>query len=241
MFPFQSSSTARMKVVIDITQVVSLFSTVIFAGFAFLLGQYLGSKLPKGERWILVWYIFDSLVHFVLEGAFVIISLFGTVNDSEHILSLLWKEYGKADKRWLFSDPTVVSLEILTVVLDGLLCCILIWCILTKQYYRHFFQIVLCVCELYGGWMTFCPEWLTGSKNLDTSSSMYFWVYLTFFNGLWVVIPLVLLYQSFEEMKAAFCSKRESESPSPPLHKEKGGNKRERGDDRDRSNTRRRR
>lgn len=27
-------------------------------------------------------------------------------------------------------------------------------------------------------WMTFCPEWLTGSPNLDTSNALYLWVYL---------------------------------------------------------------
>lgn len=26
--------------------------------------------------------------------------------------------------------------------------------------------------------MTFCPEWLTGNPNLDTSNPLYFWVYL---------------------------------------------------------------
>lgn len=27
-------------------------------------------------------------------------------------------------------------------------------------------------------WMTFCPEWLTGSPSLDTSNALYLWVYL---------------------------------------------------------------
>ena len=26
--------------------------------------------------------------------------------------------------------------------------------------------------------MTFCPEWVTGSPNLDTSNPLYLWVYL---------------------------------------------------------------
>lgn len=46
------------------------------------------------------------------------------------------KEYGKADTRWLYSDPTVVSLEILTVVLDGLLALVLIYAIVKEKYYR---------------------------------------------------------------------------------------------------------
>lgn len=45
--------------------------------------------------------------------------------------------------------------------------------------------------------MTFCPEWVQGSPNLDTSNWLYLWIYLVFFNGIWVVVPLLLLYQSF--------------------------------------------
>lgn len=47
------------------------------------------------------------------------------------------------------------------------------------------------------GWMTFCPEWLTGNASLDSSNWFYFWVYLVFFNMLWVVFPLLLLLQSY--------------------------------------------
>ncbi|KAL6067262.1 hypothetical protein STEG23_006100 [Scotinomys teguina] len=97
------------------------------------------------------------------------------------------KEYGKADTRWLYSDPTIVSLEILTVVLDGFLALVLVYAIVKEKYYRHFIQITLCVCELYGGWMTFFPEWLIGNPNLNTKSWLYLWVYLVFFNGL--IVP----------------------------------------------------
>ena len=50
--------------------------------------------------------------------------------------------------------------------------------------------------------MTFAPEWLTGSPNLVTSNPIYLWVYLVFFNGLWVVIPLILLYESWCDMQS---------------------------------------
>ena len=47
------------------------------------------------------------------------------------------------------------------------------------------------------GWMTFAPEWLSGSPNLDTSNFMYKWVYLFFFNTLWVFIPLWVLLEAY--------------------------------------------
>ena len=45
--------------------------------------------------------------------------------------------------------------------------------------------------------MTFGPEWLSGNPNLDTSNWMYLWLYLTFFNSLWVVIPFWILYEAY--------------------------------------------
>lgn len=52
--------------------------------------------------------------------------------------------------------------------------------------------------------MTFAPEWLTGSPNLDTSNFMYLWVYLVFFNGLWVVFPLWVLHLAYGAIQSAF-------------------------------------
>lgn len=48
------------------------------------------------------------------------------------------------------------------------------------------------------------PEWLTGSLNLDTSNWMYKWIFLIFFNGLWVVIPLYAIYVAADDMFDAF-------------------------------------
>ncbi|XP_068383061.1 emopamil-binding protein-like isoform X1 [Eschrichtius robustus] len=195
------------------------------------LGLRLGRGLGAADRGALAWLCFDALVHFALvncinqhlvlqlsfarrrnrqknkplscslEGPFVYLSLVGNITDSDALIASLWKEYGKADARWLYLDPTIVSLEILTVVLGGFLALVLIYAIVKEKHYRHFIQITLCVCELYGGWMTFCPDWLMGSPNLNTNNWLYFWVYLVFFNGVWVLIPGLLLWQSWVELK----------------------------------------
>ena len=57
------------------------------------------------------------------------------------------------------------------------------------------------------GFMTFAPEWLTGSPNLDTSNFMYFWVYLIFFNTLWVWFPLWILLEAYQNINKAFVQK----------------------------------
>uniref|UniRef100_A0AAZ3P0G2 EBP like n=1 Tax=Oncorhynchus tshawytscha TaxID=74940 RepID=A0AAZ3P0G2_ONCTS len=141
-------------------------------------------KCSGTDRWVLVWLFYDAIVHitFECEGPFVYMSLVGTVATSRQYF---WKEYGK----------------LLTVVLDGILALVLVYAIVKDKHYRHFVQITLCVCELYGGWMTFCPDWLAGSPNLNTNHWLYLWIYLVFFNGVWVVVPGLLLWQSWLSLK----------------------------------------
>uniref|UniRef100_H2MW83 EBP like n=1 Tax=Oryzias latipes TaxID=8090 RepID=H2MW83_ORYLA len=181
---------------------LSLSACVLQVFCAALLTYRYGGITSGEDRWILLWLFYDVIVHLTLEGPFVYMSLVGTVETSEGPLAELWKEYGKADSRWLVSDPTIVSIEIFTVVLDSILALLLIHAILKKKYYRHFLQIALSVCELYGGWMTFCPDWLLGSPHLNTSRWIYLWVYLVFFNGLWVLVPVLLLVQSWSCLKS---------------------------------------
>ena len=115
-------------------------------------------------------------------------------------LSALWREYAKADARWGGSDLTVISLELLTVFIGAPMAVWICNCLRTRRNDAWFWMIVLAVGELYGGFVTFSPEWLSGSPNLDTSNVMYKWVYLVFFNMLWVFIPFWILYEGYNNI-----------------------------------------
>ncbi|EME85202.1 uncharacterized protein MYCFIDRAFT_46606 [Pseudocercospora fijiensis CIRAD86] len=118
-------------------------------------------------------------------------------------LAKLWMEYAKADARWGGSDLTIVSLEILTVFVMAPLGVYV--CDLLRKKGRekeaYFWMVVVATGELYGGFMTFAPEWLTGNPNLDASNWMYLWLYLVFFNAaLWVLIPLWVIYEAHGQL-----------------------------------------
>ncbi|KAL5501698.1 hypothetical protein ACEPAH_8958 [Sanghuangporus vaninii] len=180
----------------------SAYSLAAVATIGFVAKTAAGTFLPKSARWqdkfAFIWLAFDAMIHFSFEGSFLYLSVFGrSVNTSTGPFAELWKEYARADFRWGFSDPTVVSLEILTVLGAGPLCCYILYQLARQDPARHYWIVVLSTAELYGGWMTFCPEWLTGSPNLDTSNPLYLWVYLVFMNVIWVFIPLWLMYDSY--------------------------------------------
>ncbi|KAF8636224.1 hypothetical protein AX17_003710 [Amanita inopinata Kibby_2008] len=182
---------------------------VAAAGFI----AYKGSRifLPKNARWqdryTFIWLAFDALIHFLLEAPWLYLSTFGRqVNTSQGLYAELWKEYTRADFRWGIADPTIVSLEILTVFGAGLMCCYILKQLIRNDPARHYWLIVLSTAELYGGWMTFCPEWVTGSANLNTSNPLYLWVYLFFMNVIWVVVPLWLMIDSYQHIAGSLRS-----------------------------------
>lgn len=66
---------------------------------------------------------------------------------------ILGREYAAADFRWGFADPTVVSLEILTVLGAGPLCCYILKQLANDDPARHYWLIVLSTAEIYGGFV----------------------------------------------------------------------------------------
>ncbi|KAH8114373.1 Emopamil-binding protein [Phellopilus nigrolimitatus] len=166
--------------------------------------------LPKSASWqdkfTFVWLVcsVDTLIQLVNERSWLYLSTFGrTVNASEGPFAELWKEYTLADFRWGVADPTIVSLELLTVLGAGPLCCYILYQLVRNDPARHYWIIVVSTAELYGGFITFGPEWLTGCVNLDTSNALYFWVYLIVrvdVVRVWVIIPLGLMYDSYSHI-----------------------------------------
>ena len=65
------------------------------------------------------------------------------------------REYAAADARWGTADPTVVSLELLTVFGAGPLAALIVYLIVKRDPARHYWIVVLSTAELYGGYVFF--------------------------------------------------------------------------------------
>ncbi|KAI5776563.1 Emopamil binding protein-domain-containing protein [Geopyxis carbonaria] len=203
---------------ISTTTVLSFFLVLVLLFAAYAVSVFhLDSRASGKTRFIYIWHLFDALIHLIFEGSFVYYSLFSSApvptsqspalwgdrsvsygaKYSSAPLAGLWTEYGRADRRWEEADVGVLSLEILTVIGGGALAAWICFMVARGQERRWFWISVLAVAELYGGWMTFVPEWISGSHSLDTSNPMYTWVYLFFFNTIWVWIPLWLLWEAY--------------------------------------------
>jgi len=90
----------------------------------------------------------------------------GTLAD---FISCPGKEYAAADTRWGTADPTIVSLELLTVFGAAPLAAYIVYQIVKGDPTRYYWIIVLCTAELYGGYVF--PE--TRDKSGSSSSAAF--------------------------------------------------------------------
>lgn len=108
-------------------------------------------------EWVtLVWFGIDAFTHLSIELGYVCLALTTTAAKSDTYLGHIWREYGRADARWAIRDANVISIEIATVTV-GILCLFQIYGVIKRSSWRHVLQVIICVAELYGGWMTFAP------------------------------------------------------------------------------------
>lgn len=150
---------------------------------------------------------------------------------SSNPFAQLWMVYANADKRWAGADLGVISLELLTVLVVGPLACWVCYDLARGNARANVLMVVIATAEIYGGFMTFCPEWLSANANLDTSNWMYKWVYLFFFNTLWVFIPAYAMYVAVGEISDAFAV-RDAQAKARRERREEKGEAKERRSER---------
>eukprot|EP00871_Galdieria_phlegrea_P001234 jgi/Galph1/2110/GphlegSOOS_G807.1 len=185
------------------------------------------SRLSKCEKAILIWYLIDAVTHLTTELAFVYHSLTTTVNQATHWTSWLWKEYAKADARWGRFHDCTVAMEVVTSLLWGPVALICAYGVYMRKQWRHVWQLILCVGELYGGWMTFGPDWLTSFVSRKSELNphkhwIHLWVYLIFANMVWVIIPVLLAFESYRVLVGACRVSRSHQDPSLLLGEREG-------------------
>ncbi|CBQ72408.1 related to ALG11-required for asparagine-linked glycosylation [Sporisorium reilianum SRZ2] len=152
----------------------------------------------RKTRLIFLWLAFDCICHLTLEGPWLYLSTQArSVNASTSFFGFLWQEYAAADARWGTGDATLAAMEFVTVLLAGPLAGWCAWLLARGDGAYHYWVVVLSTAELYGGWMTFAPEWLVGSGALETRDWLLLWVYLVFMNLVWVVVPAWLMVDSY--------------------------------------------
>lgn len=177
-------------------EIFGIFGTAL--ALVVLISWNLSGKfkhLTQLDRRIICWWAVTGAIHFLQEGAFVVSPKFyaSTTND---YFSEGWKEYSKADSRYASRDPCIVSIEAVTAFVEGPLCFVIIYALVTLKPYRHILQFAVALGQVYGTIIYFGTSYLEGFKHSDPGF-LYFWLYFVAMNGIWILIPGLIIIRTW--------------------------------------------
>ncbi|KAK3692504.1 Emopamil binding protein-domain-containing protein [Podospora appendiculata] len=205
----------------SISSILGAFGGLIFVfvACALLLARRCNPAIRKPDQLALCWFAICGFLHCFFEGYFVLYH--ASLPSSQALFAQLWKEYAQSDSRYVTSDPFMLCIETLTVLIWGPLSIAAAVCIVQRNPLRHLAQAVLCVGHLYGVALyygtCYFEETFRG-VSYSRPEFLYFWVYYVGFNAPWVVGPALLLRQSAAAIRCSFVTRpgeQEDASTSP--------------------------
>jgi hypothetical protein len=119
------------------------------------------------------------------------------VNSPDEAWAYMWWMYiDGGDGRYATSDPTLITQEILSVVngVVGFTGLFLWWRSKGRSVTAVLLLMATAVVHLYSAALYFGSEVFDGYPNVDTGSFVDFWIKFWLLNGLWLVVPWVVLW-----------------------------------------------
>lgn len=96
----------------------------------------------------------------------------------------------------------MVSIEALTVVIQGPLCLLVFAGGVFGKWWRHPLRIVVCAVHFWSCMLYFVTEARRGHMDCRPEG-VYWWGYLVGMNMPWIVVPVVMIWRSFGVLREA--------------------------------------
>jgi hypothetical protein len=180
----------------------------------------------RRERLITYWLLWSGLVHIVMEASYGtfhrVVTTKSTITFTEFLFTRVpisswvdprwwasvYTQYARYDARYMEQDPIVIFI-CYTEFLLGPLCFLLVYLIQKGSPYRHRVQLALCTAQFYGTVLYFFAPMMQGTwSRVMTHDSFELWVFVIALNGLWMIVPGSMIYQSLRADPSA--------KPEPP-------------------------
>ncbi len=169
----------------------------------------------KRERLLTFWLLWSGLIHIVMESSYGllphVVTARATTTFTQYLFTpapiaswfdprwwaSVYGQYARYDGRYTVADPTILFI-CYTELLLGPLCFLLVWMIQSGNRLRHRVQLVLCTAQFYGTVLYFVAPMIQGNwSTVMTHDTFELIVFVISLNGLWMVIPGWMIYQSF--------------------------------------------
>ncbi|KAK7403854.1 hypothetical protein QQX98_010358 [Neonectria punicea] len=198
-----------------IIRLLPVFGAVIAAVIGMALRQTARSRVPlrRIDRFAAAWFAMCGFLHVVFEGYYLFYR--NQLPGMSTTFAQLWKEYALSDSRYLTNDVFTISVETITAMAWGPISLLTVHGIVTNSRSRHVAQLVVCIAHLYGVALYYLTNWVEGQMYgvvYSRPEVLYYWVYYVGFNMPWVVVPAVLLWDSWQQIVRAFAALEKKEA-----------------------------
>uniref|UniRef100_A0A8C6XLV9 EXPERA domain-containing protein n=1 Tax=Naja naja TaxID=35670 RepID=A0A8C6XLV9_NAJNA len=152
---------------------------------------------------IIGWFTICVFIHGVIEGWFALYYM--EIPGDQSFLSQIWKEYAKADSRYMIQDNFLICIENITAWLWGPLSLWTVVAFLSRQSHRYVLMQMLMQSfksQLYGAILYYYTEYRDGFRHGEMWHPLYFWFYFVFMNTLWIIIASILIWDAWKHLSA---------------------------------------
>ncbi|XP_066529248.1 3-beta-hydroxysteroid-Delta(8),Delta(7)-isomerase [Hoplias malabaricus] len=200
-----------------ITFLFSVSGVLLLVAWALTGQKVSGGQLSGWRRLALCWFTVSGFIHSVIEGWFAL--YYPIIPSDQSFLSQLWKEYSKGDSRYVIADNFTVCMETVTACLWGPFSLWIVMAFLFNRSYRFVLQLIVSLGQLYGAVLYFYTEHRDGYIHSEYGHPIYFWFYFVFMNVLWIVIPFILIVDSWCQLSSTQAFSDKSGSKHKPKSK----------------------
>eukprot|EP01043_Picozoa_sp_COSAG02_P031447 COSAG02_NODE_2053_length_9994_cov_7.402628_3_plen_188_part_00 len=146
-----------------------------------ILGVTFGKHAKRG---ITSWFIFAGVLHFALDGIFVI---FGNTENMSSGWMEPWRVYAQEDERYSRRSRLINAVQILGAFVHGPLCFVAGWGVYKQTNWYPIVAVLVSFCELYNR-VILISTFDSLSTKLGNPSPQFLFAFVTW-NLLWIVIP----------------------------------------------------
>ncbi len=170
-------------------------------------------RLDK-ERLVIFWLLWSGLIHLLMEVSYGVFAELVTTPTqttfTEYMLqktsilswfdlrwwASIYEQYAQYDGRYALQDDVNRYICYSELVM-GPLCFLLVALIVRESKYRHPVQVMLCTMQIYGTLLYFLMPIVDGTWGTVMTTNLFdLIVYVIILNGIWIVVPSLLLVQS---------------------------------------------
>jgi cholestenol Delta-isomerase len=193
---------------------------IVGAAFMGVLGTII-ALLCRREKAVMWWYLFVLWIHALLEVNYAVapqrITTFATTGFWEYAFEQVkvadlftwefwvdnYRQYAKYDVRYTQNQgavpghPDLIAITLFEIP-QTLLCAILPIMVQLGSKWRHPLQIINAMMQAYGTVIYFAVPYLSGKWTtvFHTTDPIELWLGVYLLNGLWIIVPTLLIIQS---------------------------------------------